>query len=217
MNVLQVVFMYVASVPSVLTVRASAVLQNDPGALHKKELEMVSLSTNLSSESKEKITPTVLQRTYSWLKARNFLLQQVLVLFSLLLLILIIEDDRFRSDLSFDLFNVIFEVASAYGTVGLTKGYPGTIPSLVAQFTDGSKVVMCLICVLGRHRGLPTSLDSAYTFKLHYTNNSSKADEIGGAEGEAVIDNVMVLADHALDPNYNPARNEKDKLEKNDL
>jgi len=59
----------------------------------------------------------------------------------------------------FGLFNLLFEVTSAYGTVGLSTGVPGEDYSLSGQFKTLSKVVMLFVMVRGRHRGLPFAID----------------------------------------------------------
>lgn len=59
------------------------------------------------------------------------------------------------------LFNVIFEVLSAYCTVGLSMGYPNTTPALSAQFSVLGKLIICLCLWRGRHRGLPYAIDRA--------------------------------------------------------
>lgn len=61
----------------------------------------------------------------------------------------------------FGLWAVIFEVVSAFGTVGLSLGYPGTVESLSAQFGSFSKVVMVAVMLAGRHRGLPSDVDAS--------------------------------------------------------
>ncbi|CDO94765.1 unnamed protein product [Kluyveromyces dobzhanskii CBS 2104] len=62
---------------------------------------------------------------------------------------------------SFTIFQCLFEVVSAYGTVGLSLGYPGTSQSFSAQFTVISKLVIIAMLIRGRHRGLPYTLDRA--------------------------------------------------------
>ncbi|CCD23569.1 Trk2p NDAI_0B05360 [Naumovozyma dairenensis CBS 421] len=60
-----------------------------------------------------------------------------------------------------NVFSILFEIVSAYGTVGLSLGYPGTTTSLSAQFTALSKLVIIVMLVRGRNRGLPYALDRA--------------------------------------------------------
>ncbi|PKY07405.1 cation transporter [Aspergillus campestris IBT 28561] len=61
----------------------------------------------------------------------------------------------------FSVFAIFFEVVSAYGNVGLSLGYPGASTSLSGQFNVFSKVVVCLMMIRGRHRGLPYQVDRA--------------------------------------------------------
>jgi Trk-type K+ transport system membrane component len=61
----------------------------------------------------------------------------------------------------FTLFAVLFEIVSAYGTVGLSIGYHGINASLSAEFKTLSKLVIIAMQIRGRHRGLPYSLDRA--------------------------------------------------------
>lgn len=76
---------------------------------------------------------------------------------------------------SFSIFNVLFEIISAYGTgvqfsqytslansiVGLSIGFPGVDFSLSGEFHTLSKLVIIALQIRGRHRGLPLKLDRA--------------------------------------------------------
>ncbi|KAJ8507628.1 hypothetical protein ONZ45_g10031 [Pleurotus djamor] len=61
----------------------------------------------------------------------------------------------------FNIFNVVFELVSAYGTVGLSFGAPTTNASFCAVFHPLSKLVLCAVMIRGRHRGLPVAIDHA--------------------------------------------------------
>lgn len=78
-------------------------------------------------------------------------------------LIAIIEGSRLDdvNEYSYSLFAVLFEIISAYGTVGLSQGYPGTNTSFSGQFRPLSKLVIIAMQIRGRHRGLPYGLDRA--------------------------------------------------------
>lgn len=80
-----------------------------------------------------------------------------------LFIIAISEGTRLEenTDNAFQLFTVLFEVVSAYGTVGLSFGYPGVNTSFSGQFNVVSKLVIIAMQVRGRHRGLPYALDRA--------------------------------------------------------
>ncbi|CAI6294506.1 unnamed protein product [Periconia digitata] len=75
----------------------------------------------------------------------------------------IIEGTRLGNDkdIKFTLFSVLFEIVSAYGTVGLSLGYPDTSTSFSAQFKPLSKLIIIAMMLRGRHRGLPYALDRA--------------------------------------------------------
>jgi Trk-type K+ transport system membrane component len=78
-------------------------------------------------------------------------------------LITIVEGSRLENttDYAFTLFTVLFEVVSAYGTVGLSLGYPGINTSFSGEFGALSKLVIIAMQIRGRYRGLPYALDRA--------------------------------------------------------
>lgn len=79
-----------------------------------------------------------------------------------LFIIAIVEGTRLQSgDPNFTLFGVLFEIVSAYGTVGLSLGYPTIDASLSTEFHVISKLVIVAMMLRGRHRGLPYALDKA--------------------------------------------------------
>ena len=94
-----------------------------------------------------------------------------------LFVIAIAEGPRLEAnDLSFQLFTVLFEVVSAYGTVGLSFGYPGVNTSFSGQFNVVSKLVIIAMQIRGRHRGLPYSLDRAVLLPSDALNKREAAD-----------------------------------------
>jgi Trk-type K+ transport system membrane component len=80
-----------------------------------------------------------------------------------LFIIAIVEGARLQNqqDTAFSLFAVLFEIVSAYGTVGLSLGYPTINASFSAEFHVLSKLVIIAMQIRGRHRGLPYELDRA--------------------------------------------------------
>ncbi|CEP21631.1 TRK1 [Cyberlindnera jadinii] len=80
-----------------------------------------------------------------------------------LFIICIAEGGKIQNPLepSFNIFSCMFEVVSAYGTVGLSLGYPGTNQSFSGKFDTISKLVIIAMMIRGRHRGLPYALDRA--------------------------------------------------------
>ncbi|KAK8117500.1 uncharacterized protein PG998_005781 [Apiospora kogelbergensis] len=76
----------------------------------------------------------------------------------------------------FSMFAVLFEVVSAYGTVGLSLGYTGVNASLCSQFTVVGKLVMIAMQIRGRHRGLPYGLDRAILLPSEHLNRKEAED-----------------------------------------
>ena len=78
-------------------------------------------------------------------------------------LIAIIEGARLENtnEYAFSLFSVLFEIVSAYGTVGLSLGFPNTNASFSGEFRALSKLIIIAMQIRGRHRGLPYALDRA--------------------------------------------------------
>lgn len=80
-----------------------------------------------------------------------------------LFFIAIIEGPRLQNinQPAFTLFSVLFEIISAYGTVGLSLGYPNVNTSFSGQFKVLSKLIIIAMQIRGRHRGLPYEVDRA--------------------------------------------------------
>ncbi|ROW14192.1 hypothetical protein VPNG_04333 [Cytospora leucostoma] len=80
------------------------------------------------------------------------------------LVISTIETSHFLGDpATYSVFNIILEIVSAYGTVGISVGLPNASYSFSGGWHKASKLVLCLVMLRGRHRGLPVALDRANT------------------------------------------------------
>lgn len=75
--------------------------------------------------------------------------------------VLCISEGGKIQDKRFDVFSVLFESVSAYGTVGMSMGAPGVNASLCSQFSVVGKLVIIALQIRGRHRALPYGLDKA--------------------------------------------------------
>jgi hypothetical protein len=104
-----------------------------------------------------------LNRSYIGAHLRKQLSFDLWFIFVGLFIIAIAEGQRIAdtNQPAFDLFACLFEIVSAYGTVGLSLGYPNIDASFSAEFTVVSKLVICAMMIRGRHRGLPYELDRA--------------------------------------------------------
>ncbi|EFJ36469.1 hypothetical protein SELMODRAFT_79151 [Selaginella moellendorffii] len=123
--------------------------------------------------------PVFLSRQYSRhyeakeQRASRLLAQDWAYLFLATFFICVSDNKQLKSDpRNFTIFSVIFEVISAYGNVGLTLGYSCSLRIDSAPCTDVpysfsgkwgvvGKLLLILVMFLGRHRGLPDSIDSA--------------------------------------------------------
>lgn len=78
-------------------------------------------------------------------------------------IVAIAEGSRLQNtnEYAFTMFSCLFEIVSAYGTVGLSLGYPNIDSSFSTEFTVVSKLVIIAMMIRGRHRGLPYELDRA--------------------------------------------------------
>jgi Trk-type K+ transport system membrane component len=77
-------------------------------------------------------------------------------------LIMIIEGSQFQANpAAFSVFNVIFEVVSGYGCVGISVGLPDEAYSFCGSWHVLSKLILCAVMIRGRHRGLPVAIDKA--------------------------------------------------------
>lgn len=93
------------------------------------------------------------------------------------LVISVIETSHFLADpVTYSVFNVIFEVVSAYGTVGISIGLPTAAYSFSGGWYTGSKLVLCLVMLRGRHRGLPVALDRAVRLPGEHLSRDEEED-----------------------------------------
>jgi hypothetical protein len=76
----------------------------------------------------------------------------------------------------FTMFAVLFEIVSAYGTVGMSLGYTNVNTSLSGQFSVVGKLVIIAMQIRGRHRGLPYGLDRAILLPSETLNAKESED-----------------------------------------
>lgn len=76
----------------------------------------------------------------------------------------------------FNMFSLIFELVSAFAGIGLSLGFPGDDFSLVGTMKPLSKIVIIIIMIRGRHRGLPVAIDRAVLLPTELVVNSGTPD-----------------------------------------
>jgi potassium uptake Trk family protein len=108
-------------------------------------------------------------------QARKLLFKDFTWIYLAMVFVCFVEEDAISNDPDFAVFKVIFEIVSAYGTVGLSLGYPNKPYSFSGVLQPASK--WCLVCVmlLGRHRGLPDNIDRAVQIPIMPQGPSSTA------------------------------------------
>lgn len=95
-----------------------------------------------------------------------------------LFLIALAEGNHIQNtnEYAFTIFSCLFEVVSAYCTVGLSLGYPNVNASFASQFTPFSKLVIIAMQIRGRHRGLPYELDRAILLPSEHLHQKEDED-----------------------------------------
>ena len=142
------IMMYISVFPIAISVRRTNVYE-------EKSLGIYGSSKEEADDDKEP--------SYVGAHLRRQLSFDLWYIFLGLFVIAIAEGDRLSNtnEYAFTLFSVLFEIVSAYGTVGLSLGYPGIDASFSAEFSVVSKLVVIAMQIRGRHRGLPYELDRA--------------------------------------------------------
>ncbi|KAM0793243.1 hypothetical protein ACM66B_000706 [Microbotryomycetes sp. NB124-2] len=154
LQMLYVVMMYVAVYPIALSVRSSNVYEEKSLGVYDEDDE---------SEMEAEFDRNHSATKYIGYHARKQLAFDMWWLVLGLWLLCIIErtpiTDRTKPEIT--IFTLMFEVSSAYGTVGLSLGTPRQNTSLAGVLRTLSKLVLCAIMIRGRHRGLPIAIDRA--------------------------------------------------------
>ncbi|CAM4835803.1 unnamed protein product [Rotaria magnacalcarata] len=69
------------------------------------------------------------------------------------------------ADPNITLLKIIFETISAFGTVGLSLGYPNIVSSFATVLSPASKVILIATMLMGRHCGLLASMKDQETIE----------------------------------------------------
>ncbi|EMD39626.1 hypothetical protein CERSUDRAFT_111935 [Gelatoporia subvermispora B] len=157
-QVLYVIMMYIAVFPIAMGVRSTNVYEEKSlGIWHQGQ------------DDQEEESPVGESRVAIWGK---YLMRHVRIQLSFdmwwlglsLFLLCIVERDGLTNTQNatwFNIFALIFEEVSAYGTVGLSLGIPTANYSFSGALRKLSKLIIIAGMLRGRHRGLPVALDRA--------------------------------------------------------
>lgn len=155
------IMMYISVFPVAISVRRTNVYEeNSLGIYHGHESDDQTNASDLS---------------YVGAHLRRQLSFDLWFIFLGFFILTITEGSRLMSG-EMSMFAILFEIVSAYGTVGLSFGYTGGDASLSAQFTVVGKLVIIAMQIRGRHRGLPYGLDRAILLPSESLNATEAAD-----------------------------------------
>lgn len=144
------IMMYVSVFPVAMSVRRTNVFEERSLGIWGRS----NTNSNTNSDTPPSYVGAHLRRQLSF---------DMWYIFLGLFIIAIAEGKRLEdtAEDAFTGFSLLFEIVSAYGTVGLSLGHPEVNTSLSGKFTVVSKLVIIAMQVRGRHRGLPYKLDRA--------------------------------------------------------
>jgi potassium uptake Trk family protein len=169
-QVLYVLMMYISVYPVVITMRSSNVYEERSLGIYADNPaeEQNENDPELGTIGRLRRTMTGFKRpseTRSYFirqQVRGQLAHDLSWLAIAVLLIVCIENSSFENDpVTFSVFNVVFEVVSGYGCVGISTGLPDQAYSLSGAWHVVSKLILCAVMLRGRHRGLPVAIDRA--------------------------------------------------------
>lgn len=174
LQVLYVIMMYISAYPVVITMRHSNVYEERSLGIYAQDEpyspggpRIGTPASQLRRALSKAITSPFPSGAYN---AHDFMRQQIRGqlahdlwwLVVAILLISCIEVSNFERDpVAYSVFNIMFEVVSAYGCVGISPGIPNKSYSFSGGLHTASKLILCAVMLRGRHRGLPVALDRA--------------------------------------------------------
>jgi Trk-type K+ transport system membrane component len=178
-QVLYVLMMYISVYPVTMTIRNSnvyeerslgiytdqAVVPQSPEAAETEEQKSGFIGTMRRRFTSTRLyaeTGTYSRSYFVRQQIRSQLAHDLWWICLAVLFIMIIEGKQFAADpVSYSVFNVVFEVVSGYGTVGISVGLPNEAFSFCGGWHVLSKLILCAVMLRGRHRGLPVAIDRA--------------------------------------------------------
>lgn len=157
--VLYVLMMYISAFPVIITMRHSNIYE-------EKSLGLYSPNAQSSDTEGLHVRDTTANAGPRYLfvlqQVKGQLAHDIWLLALAVFVITTIEGSNFSRDpVSYSVFNILFEVVSAYGCVGISVGLPKKNCSFAGGWHSCSKLVLCVVMLRGRHRGLPATMDHA--------------------------------------------------------
>ncbi|KDQ62090.1 hypothetical protein JAAARDRAFT_448748 [Jaapia argillacea MUCL 33604] len=187
-KVLYLVMMYIAIYPVAMSVRYTNVYEEKSLGIYGEELDDVDDDEDTDEDSQSRVS---IWGSYLMRHLRRQLSFDMWWLAVALFLLCIIERGNLNDVANaswFNIFQLAFEVVSAYGTVGLSLGIPTANYSFSGALHTLSKLVLIAVMLRGRHRGLPVALDRAVMLPVELRkkeggNHKDGVEDVGSAEG----------------------------------
>jgi len=171
-QVLYVIMMYVSVYPIAISVRSSNVYE-------ERSLGITAEDDYIDEPSSDGNSGKSFRTYFAWHARRQLAFDMWWIAFALFLVCIVergqIED---KSQISVHIFPIIFELISAYGTVGMSLGVHGQNYSLSGALSPLSKVIICFVMLRGRHRGLPMAIDRAVMLPSDYQREDAQLSAV---------------------------------------
>jgi len=189
-QVLYVIMMYIAVYPVAMSVRATNVYEESSLGVSPDKARIEEEEENeFNSDSENRVA---IWGKYLLRHARRQLSFDIWWLALSLLLLCIIERSNLMNTANatwFNIFSLLFETVSAYGTVGLSLGIPTANYSLSGALHTLSKLILCVVMLRGRHRGLPVALDRAVMLPHEFKERKPATQFELKSAGENAVEN----------------------------
>ncbi|KAK3178837.1 hypothetical protein OEA41_000974 [Lepraria neglecta] len=138
--------MYVSGLPIIISIRSTNIYEE----------------RSIGVQNTPKSEGNVSEKSYIAMHFQKQLISDTWWLFIGLFLICIIERTALATPSpGFDIYAILFDTVSAFGTVGLSTGVPYDTYSFCGAWHTLSKLILIVIMIRGRHRGLPMAIDRA--------------------------------------------------------
>jgi len=208
---LMCVCMYISTSPTVVTMRLSSLIDEVDITGHLEGVDDSFVAGFQRQESKGgtgKQGPGPAGTSSVRDQARRYLLQDVTYLVLMIFFILVFEKSKLDASIQsscrlgtsgeayqaygdFSVYKVVFEVISAYGTVGLSLGFRRSPASFSGSWTRTSQLLLIFAMVLGRLRGLPDSIDPSVSFTMSISGKRTGFVRMAASNGSSQINTPM--------------------------
>ncbi|KZT01449.1 uncharacterized protein LAESUDRAFT_731151 [Laetiporus sulphureus 93-53] len=173
---LYVMMMYISVYPLAMSVRSTNVYEEKSLGIYEDDNDA---TASLFDPRENRVT---VWSRYLATHMRKQLSFDMWWLGTALVLVCIIERDGLEDESNsswFNIFRILFEIVSAYGGVGLSLGVPYDNYSFSGALRPLSKLIICLVMLRGRHRGLPVAIDRAVMLPAEFYEPAKDGDQEG--------------------------------------